>query len=78
MHKYTQFVARTVLVKNNNIEEGMRVINRIMGKEGLFNRYRLTRYYEKPYQIPKRPVSMPYSPTFETNIIRLCLTTPEL
>nr|XP_045613501.1 28S ribosomal protein S21, mitochondrial-like [Procambarus clarkii]XP_045613502.1 28S ribosomal protein S21, mitochondrial-like [Procambarus clarkii] len=53
-HKHIQFVARTVLLKNNNVDEGMRVINRIMGKEGLFERYRLTRYYEKPFQTRRR------------------------
>ncbi|XP_037796116.1 28S ribosomal protein S21, mitochondrial-like [Penaeus monodon] len=53
-HKYAQFVARTVLVRNNNIEEGMRVVNRIMGREGLFEQYRLTRYYEKPFQTRRR------------------------
>ncbi|KAK8395426.1 hypothetical protein O3P69_006223 [Scylla paramamosain] len=51
---HAQFVARTVLVKNNNVDEGMRVINRIMSKEGLFERYRLTRFYEKPYQTRRR------------------------
>lgn len=26
--KHVQFVARTVLVKNNNVDEGMRVVNK--------------------------------------------------
>jgi hypothetical protein len=25
--------------------------NRILGKEGIFDQYRLTRYYEKPHQV---------------------------
>jgi len=25
--------------------------NRILGKEGIFEQYRLTRYYEKPHQV---------------------------
>ncbi|XP_042216550.1 28S ribosomal protein S21, mitochondrial-like [Homarus americanus] len=53
-HKHLQFLARTVLVRGNDVEEGMRVINRIMGREGLIERYRLTRYYEKPYQTRRR------------------------
>ncbi|ROT77910.1 small ribosomal subunit protein bS21m [Penaeus vannamei] len=53
-HKHVQFVGKTVLVRNNNIEEGMRVVNRIMGREGLFEQYRLTRYYEKPFQTRRR------------------------
>ncbi|XP_068244930.1 small ribosomal subunit protein bS21m-like [Palaemon carinicauda] len=52
--KYAQFVARTVLVRNNEVEEGMRVINRIMGKEGLLEQYRLTQRYEKPHKTRRR------------------------
>ncbi|KAK3849929.1 hypothetical protein Pcinc_043335 [Petrolisthes cinctipes] len=52
--RHVQFVARTVLVKKNNVEEGMRVLNRLMGKEGLLDRYRLTRHYEKPTQMRRR------------------------
>ncbi|KAK4288164.1 hypothetical protein Pmani_037226 [Petrolisthes manimaculis] len=52
--RHVQFVARTVLVKKNNVEEGMRVLNRLMGREGLLDRYRLTRRYEKPTQMRRR------------------------
>lgn len=45
------FIARTVLVQNNNVEEACRVLNRILGKEEIFDQYRRTRYYEKPFQV---------------------------
>lgn len=46
-----KFIARTVLVQNNNIEEACRVLNRVMGKEEFFDQWRRTRYYEKPFQV---------------------------
>ena len=49
--KHAQFLARTVFVQNNNIEEACRVLNRILGKEGILDQYRRTRYYEKPFQV---------------------------
>ena len=48
------FIARTVMVKNDNVDEAMRLINRIMGREGLFDQWRRTRYYEKPFQVRRR------------------------
>ncbi|CDW55496.1 28S ribosomal protein S21 [Trichuris trichiura] len=41
---------RTVLVKNNDVETAMKLLNRNMAAEGLLDIYRRTRYYEKPYQ----------------------------
>jgi len=29
--------------------------NRILGKEGIFDQYRLTRYYEKPHKVMQNP-----------------------
>lgn len=49
--RHTKFIARTVLVQNNNIEEACRVLNRILGKEDIFDQWRRTRYYEKPTQV---------------------------
>lgn len=68
--RHPLFIARTVLVKNNNIDDGMKLLNRlvvliffnnnllfdffffrILGKEGLFEQYRRTRYFEKPFQV---------------------------
>lgn len=48
--KHAQFIARTVMVQKNNVEEACRLLNRILGKEEIFDQYRRTRFYEKPYQ----------------------------
>ncbi|KAI8123195.1 hypothetical protein FF38_09612 [Lucilia cuprina] len=52
--RHAQFLARTVLVQNNNVEEACRLMNRILGKEEIFDQFRRTRYYEKPYQVRRR------------------------
>lgn len=52
--KHVRFIARTVLVKGNNVDQACGVINRIMGKEDLLDQWRRTRYYEKPYQVRRR------------------------
>lgn len=51
---HVKFIARTVLVRNDNVDEAMRLLNRIMGREGLLEQYRRTRYYEKPWQTRRR------------------------
>lgn len=52
--KHTYFLARTVFVKNNNVEQASRLLNRILGKEELLDQYRRTRFYEKPCQVRRR------------------------
>lgn len=49
--RHVQFLARTVLVQNNNVEEACRMLNRVLGKEELLDQFRRTRFYEKPYQV---------------------------
>lgn len=49
--RHIKYLARTVLVKENNVEEACRVLNRILGKEDIFDQFRRTRYYEKPFQV---------------------------
>lgn len=49
--QHTRFIARTVFVRNNDVEAACRVLNRILGKEGIFDQFRRTRFYEKPYQV---------------------------
>ncbi|XP_071455125.1 small ribosomal subunit protein bS21m [Hetaerina americana] len=51
---HASFISRTVFVRNNNIEEACRILNRILGKEEIFDQYRRTRYYEKPFQFRRR------------------------
>ncbi|XP_033165399.1 28S ribosomal protein S21, mitochondrial [Drosophila mauritiana] len=52
--RHVQFLARTVLVQNNNVEEACRLLNRVLGKEELLDQFRRTRFYEKPYQVRRR------------------------
>uniref|UniRef100_A0A182MTM0 Uncharacterized protein n=2 Tax=Myzomyia TaxID=59140 RepID=A0A182MTM0_9DIPT len=52
--RHAKFIARTVLVQNNNVEEACRVLNRILGKEEIYDQFRRTRYYEKPFQTRRR------------------------
>jgi len=49
-----KYIARTVIVKDGDVDGAVRVINRIMGSEGLFDIYRRTRTYEKPFQVRRR------------------------
>lgn len=51
-NRHPSFIARTVFVKNNNVDDACRLLNRVLGKEGILEQYRLTRYYEKPFQVP--------------------------
>lgn len=52
--RHPKFISRTVLVRNGNLDEAVRVLNKIMGKEGFFDQYRRTRYYEKPTYFRQR------------------------
>ena len=54
MPNQTRWIARTVMVENNDIEKGMQVLNGIMSSEGLFQRWMLTRRYEKPFKCRRR------------------------
>ncbi|XP_035729686.1 28S ribosomal protein S21, mitochondrial-like [Vespa mandarinia] len=54
LRRHTQFLARTIFVKNNDIEKAARTINRILNAEGLFQQYRLTRYFERPTRTRRR------------------------
>ena len=49
-----KFIGRTVIVKEGDVDGAMRVLNRIMGSEGLFDIFRRTRTYEKPFNTRRR------------------------
>ena len=51
MKKQVQWISRTVMVKDNDVDEAMQVLNGIMTREGMLKRWRGTRYYEKPTQV---------------------------
>ena len=42
------------MVKENDVDSALKVINRLMGKEGMFDIYRLNQYYEKPFRTRRR------------------------
>lgn len=52
--RHLKFIARTVFVQNNNVEEACRVLNRILGKEEILDQFRRTRFYEKPFLTRRR------------------------
>lgn len=49
--RHTKFIARTIFVNQNNVEEACRVLNRILGKEEFLDQFRRTRTYEKPFLV---------------------------
>ena len=46
-----KFMMRTVLVKDNEVESALRVLNSILGKEGIIDDHRRIQRYEKPWQV---------------------------
>lgn len=52
--RHAQFLSRTILVQNNDVDKACRVLNRILSKEDIFGQFRRTRYYEKPTQVRRR------------------------
>jgi len=54
LKRHPRFVARTVLVKDNEIEDAMRILNRILGSEGWIEQWRRNRYHEPACNARKR------------------------
>ncbi|XP_076763942.1 mitochondrial ribosomal protein S21 [Xylocopa sonorina] len=54
MRRHAQFIARTVMVQDNNLEKASRLLNNILSKEGIFEQFRYSRYYEKPTHARRR------------------------
>ncbi|OQR79620.1 28S ribosomal protein S21 [Tropilaelaps mercedesae] len=52
--RHKLFIGRTVLVRDGKVEEAFRLLNRILGMEGIFDQYRRNRFYEKPTQKRRR------------------------
>ena len=52
--KHPYYLARTIFVKNNDVDIAARMLNRILGREEILEQYRRTRYYEKPTQVRRR------------------------
>lgn len=54
LRRHAQFISRTILVQNNDVDKACRILNRILSKEDIFGQYRRTRYYEKPTYVRRR------------------------
>ncbi|XP_029171326.1 28S ribosomal protein S21, mitochondrial [Nylanderia fulva] len=54
LRRHAQFLSRTILVQNNDVDKACRVLNRILSKEDIFGQFRRTRYYEKPTYVRRR------------------------
>ncbi|XP_062981838.1 small ribosomal subunit protein bS21m-like [Elgaria multicarinata webbii] len=48
MSHHLKFVARTVMVPNGNVEAAYKVLNRILTMDGIIDKAKRRRYYEKP------------------------------
>lgn len=51
---HVKFVARTVLVRNNDVEAAYRALDRILHSDMVLERARHGMFYEKPYQKRRR------------------------
>ncbi|XP_033332109.2 mitochondrial ribosomal protein S21 isoform X2 [Megalopta genalis] len=52
--RHAQFIARTVLVTDGNVDKAYRCLNRILTSEKIFDQYRRTRFHEIPSQTRRR------------------------
>lgn len=50
MANHARFFARTVLVKNNDVDAAYRALDRILRNDKVLEKARRNQYYEKPYQ----------------------------
>ncbi|XP_044305167.1 28S ribosomal protein S21, mitochondrial [Varanus komodoensis] len=48
MSRHLKFIARTVMVPNNNVDGAYQVLNRILTIDGIIDEAKRRRYYEKP------------------------------
>ncbi len=46
----SNFISRTVMVRDNNVEEAMKMLNGIVANEGILKRWKLTRRYRTQIQ----------------------------
>ncbi|KAM7373357.1 hypothetical protein PAMP_008215 [Pampus punctatissimus] len=54
MSRHLRFVARTVMVKDNNIDEAYSTLSRFLFRDGIIKASRNKRYFEKPCQERQR------------------------
>ncbi|XP_033106129.1 28S ribosomal protein S21, mitochondrial-like [Anneissia japonica] len=54
MARHLKFVARTVFVKNGDVDAAYRTLNSTIVKDGIVEKVKRGRYYEKPCQKRRR------------------------
>ncbi|XP_033638775.1 28S ribosomal protein S21, mitochondrial-like [Asterias rubens] len=54
MSRHLRFIARTVFVKNSDVDGAYRSLNNSLTREGIIEDVRRKRYYEKPFQMRRR------------------------
>ncbi|XP_076649847.1 mitochondrial ribosomal protein S21 [Halictus rubicundus] len=54
IRRHAQFIARTVLVQNGNVDTAYKVLNRILAQEKILEQFRRTRFFERPSQARRR------------------------
>ncbi|XP_072045377.1 small ribosomal subunit protein bS21m-like [Amphiura filiformis] len=54
MARHLRFVARTVFVKNGDVDTAYRTLNNAVNQEGIIDIIRRNRYYEKKWQKRRR------------------------
>ena len=47
--KHLKFIARTAIVQNTEVDAAIKVLNRVLNSEKVFETARRWQYYEKPY-----------------------------
>ena len=53
-HKHARFLAKTVFVRNNDVDTAYKSLNRILSREKIIQTIRRKEYYEKPTQQRRR------------------------
>ncbi|XP_057684719.1 28S ribosomal protein S21, mitochondrial [Corythoichthys intestinalis] len=48
MARHLRFVARTIMVRDGNLDEAYKHLNRVLTQDGIIETVKRKRYYEKP------------------------------
>uniref|UniRef100_A0A3Q3X636 Uncharacterized protein n=1 Tax=Mola mola TaxID=94237 RepID=A0A3Q3X636_MOLML len=48
MSRHLRFIARTVMVKDSNVDAAYKTLNRLLTQDGIIETVKRKRYYEKP------------------------------
>ncbi|XP_037548746.1 28S ribosomal protein S21, mitochondrial [Nematolebias whitei] len=54
MAKHLRFIARTVMVKDGDVENAYKILNRVLSQDGILAAARSKRYFEKPFRQRQR------------------------